>query len=158
MNQIHRCRMSRTWSRNIFLACFSALWGLSAAPTHADDAKTAYRRFAVIGSQAVQKSALSDLITVELQQAGIELVEREQLNAVVTEQALASALGDDAPAARIRLGILTKADALVLVNEQPDPKTPVAAGENAPSSEAHWRDRRESFRRCVARCVHGRQL
>lgn len=123
-HSIHRCQESGICNWRLLLGCLSTLWALSAAMAFAEDGKAAYQRFAVIGSQAVQKSGLSDLVAAELLQAGVELVEREQLNAVVTEQILATALGNDAPEARIRLGAVTKADALVLVSEQPDPQRP----------------------------------
>jgi hypothetical protein len=79
--------------------------------------KPALRRWAVICSQEAQQAGLNDLATAELSKVkDLELVERERLDAVTKELQLASALESQAVAARLRIGRLLKADALLLCN------------------------------------------
>ncbi|HZK82683.1 MAG TPA: hypothetical protein VFC46_16480, partial [Humisphaera sp.] len=78
----------------------------------------AYHRLAVIGSPSLAKSGLTDLIGAELQESGVELVEREQLKTLIQEQTLDATLGADGLDRRSEFGRLAKADALVLLREE----------------------------------------
>jgi hypothetical protein len=84
-----------------------------------------WRRWAVICSPDVQKSRLGDLLTVELSRSpDLELVEREELAKIVSELELSQLSGENA-AARLKLGRLLRADALVLVQRAgTNPKSP----------------------------------
>lgn len=60
----------------------------------AADGKSTYNRWAIIASRDVQKSGLADLLTVELSKVdGVELVERERLDAAMKELELAAMFG-----------------------------------------------------------------
>lgn len=82
-----------------------------------------YRQIAVIGDTQLQQSGLTDLISIELQNAGMELVGRERLDRVTWEQSFSAALGPDATKTRIRIGSLAGAAALVLVHVEETEKT-----------------------------------
>lgn len=70
----------------------------------------------MIASPELQRVGVSDLLFAELSAKSIEFVEREELNAVTKEIELAKLLGADATASRLKIGQLTKADALVLLS------------------------------------------
>ncbi len=68
-----------------------------------------FRRWAILPAPEVRDAGLSDLLTAELSRKSIELVEREQLDAVAKEIELAKLLGADAAAQRLKVGQLVKA-------------------------------------------------
>ncbi len=85
--------------------------------TAADD--RAYNRWAIVASPDVQKSGLTDLLTVELSKVdGIELVERERLDAATKELELIALFGAQGAGKRLKLGRMLKADALVLLAQE----------------------------------------
>ena len=78
-------------------------------------------RLAIISGPAAQSSSLAELLTVELSTAdGVELVERDAIQAVAGELALTKALGAAAVADRRNLGTALKADTLVCLDDAPD--------------------------------------
>ncbi len=89
--------------------------------------QSAYNRWAIVASPDVQKSGLADLLTVKLSAIdGIELVERERLDAAMKELELATMFGAKGAAKRLKLGRMLKADALVLLaREEHGEKTSV---------------------------------
>jgi hypothetical protein len=101
-----------------FFSLLASIMAFSRVSPAADADAGAYHRLAVIGSPALAKSGLTDLISAELQEGGVELVEREQLNALIQEQTLDATLGADGLDKRIEFGRLAKADALVLLREE----------------------------------------
>ena len=72
-----------------------------------------YNHFAVIGQPDVRASGLSDLVSLKLQENGIRLVEREEIDAISDERMLSLFAGMPATLAMRRL---TQADALVLLS------------------------------------------
>lgn len=86
----------------------------------ADDATgdhSALKRWAIIASQSVRDSGLSELLTVTLSETkGVELVERDQLALATRELELSNLLGAADSAKRLVLGKFVAADALVLLD------------------------------------------
>ncbi len=81
------------------------------------DGKSMYNRWAIIASPDVQKSGLADLLTVELSKVdGIELVERERLDAATKELELIALFGAKGAGKRLKLGRTLGADALLLLS------------------------------------------
>ena len=79
--------------------------------------KLSFRRWAVICSKDVQQAGLGDLVTAELsKEKDLELVDRDQLDAVTKELELAAVLESQAAAARLKMGQVLKADALLLLS------------------------------------------
>jgi len=77
------------------------------------------QRWAILSTPAVQESALPHLLTAKLAaEAGLTLVERDQIAAVTKELTLDQALGADAAGQRLKLGKLLKADALLFLAEE----------------------------------------
>ncbi len=75
-----------------------------------------YTRWAILSSPELQESGLADLVTAELSQVkGVQLVERDQLAAAMKELELDAVLGEADVRARLRLGRLVKADALIVL-------------------------------------------
>lgn len=74
------------------------------------------KRWALLASPEIEKTGLPDLLTADLsKQPGIELVERQQIAAVVKELTLSNVVGAGAVSDRLKLGRLLKADALVIL-------------------------------------------
>ncbi len=83
------------------------------------------RRWAVIPAADVRASPVCDLLSAMLSsEPGVELVERQQLDAVINEIKLESLLGDDSVAARLKMGQFLKADALLLITRENDRENP----------------------------------
>jgi hypothetical protein len=79
--------------------------------------KLAFHRWAVICSGDAEQAGLGDLVTTGLSKAkDMELVDREQLQAVLKELQLASVMESQAAASRLKMGQLLKADALLLLS------------------------------------------
>ncbi|HLQ43717.1 MAG TPA: CsgG/HfaB family protein, partial [Planctomycetaceae bacterium] len=76
----------------------------------------AFQRWAVLAAPELRDSGLSDLLTAKLSSAEIDLVEREQLDAITKEIELSKLLGADEATQRLKVGQLLKADALVLLS------------------------------------------
>jgi hypothetical protein len=77
------------------------------------------RRLAILSSEEIQESGLSDLLTVQLQELpNVGLVERTLLKEVMDEVALTIMLGADQPENRRKAGALLKDDMLVLLSLQ----------------------------------------
>lgn len=82
------------------------------------------RRWAVIATGEVVASGLPDLLTVELSQnESLELVERDQLQAVMSELQLSAIVRADQVSSRLQLGRTLKANALMVLSfERSDEK------------------------------------
>ncbi|MHC4733935.1 MAG: hypothetical protein ACYTDW_05670 [Planctomycetota bacterium] len=77
------------------------------------------RRLAILSSEAIQKSGLSDLMIVQMQELpNVELVERDLLRKVMNEMALSMMLGADQAENRRKTGALLKADMLILLSQE----------------------------------------
>jgi hypothetical protein len=77
------------------------------------------RRLAILSSEDVQKSGLSDLVALQVQElSNVELVERDQLQQVMNEMALSIMLGAEQSANRRKAGALLKADMLILLSQE----------------------------------------
>lgn len=90
------------------------LWLLLVAGS--TDAADAFRRWAVLSAPEVATTGLSDLLTSELSQRSFDLVEREQLAAITKEIELWKLLSPEGSSQRLKVGQLTKADALALLS------------------------------------------
>lgn len=102
---------------------------LAAAPglVFSDDAPepdSHLKRWAILADDDLRKTGISDLLAVELTSPGFELVEREQIDAVLAEQQLARSFGAVGTANRVQLGQLLHADALVLLRRDAAGQTP----------------------------------
>jgi hypothetical protein len=81
-------------------------------------------RVAVLTTTGLPLANLGDLVTAALgAEPGVELVERDQIEAVLRELELATVLGADAPGERLKLGALLHADLLVLLGPESDAGT-----------------------------------
>jgi hypothetical protein len=78
-----------------------------------------YRRWAALVAEPLKSNGTADLLGVELSQAGFELVERDQLEAITAEQQLQAFAATEGPH-RVQLGKLLKADALLLLSTRKD--------------------------------------
>ena len=107
--------------------------GSSTPATARAAAPSVYNTLAVIASPAVRESGLADIVAAELPKAvpGVRLVERERLDAATGELAAATLLGTDADAgaARLKLGPLVRADALLVLAEEEGAAARERAGE-----------------------------
>jgi len=98
-----------------------------------------YKRWTIVASGQLRQSGLADLLFAELsREEGIELVERERLDATVKELEL-STLSGSATTGRLKLGQLLQTDALVLL-----------------SLEEH--EDQEFARLVIGDCLHGARL
>ena len=68
---------------------------LPIASSAAESAPTTFRRWAVLATPELRDSGLSDLLTAQLTAVDVELVEREQLDAVAKEVELSKLFGAD---------------------------------------------------------------
>lgn len=75
----------------------------------------ALRRWAVLAAPEVREAGVSDLLTAKLSQREFELVERDQLDAVLKEVKLSQLLGSQT-SERLSLGARLRADVLVLLS------------------------------------------
>ena len=109
----------KCWLRFI-LTAFATIALSQGSPVAAGDEAdvNVFQRLAVVPGPQVRNSGLADLVGVELLQSGVGLVEREQLDAIVREQALDASLGLLTAAQRRRIGQFARADGLVLLREQ----------------------------------------
>jgi len=91
-------------------------WSVLAAVAFASiEEEGPYRRWALIPSAEISQAGLADLLTIELQALGLELVERERIDAILEEFARVDALGAEQTEGRLRLGRMLGADALLIV-------------------------------------------
>ena len=85
-------------------------------PARTDVASLVFRRWAVLASPAARDAGVSDLLVAELAKRKVELVEREQWDAIAREVELTKLFGADGAAQRLDVGQRLKADALVLLS------------------------------------------
>jgi hypothetical protein len=81
-------------------------------------------RWAILGTPAMQDTGLTDLLHVRLASLdGVQLVEREQLQAIAAEYSLETLGAAGAVRQRLRLGSVLRADRLLLLSRtaQPEP-------------------------------------
>jgi hypothetical protein len=101
-------------------ACLALLGAIAlSSVSHCADAaeEVKLRRWAIIATEDQHAASVGDLLTARLtEQKGIELVERERLDAVLREIKLSALSGSTAPADRLSLGKLLKADGLVIIS------------------------------------------
>lgn len=111
------CFSVRLWSLAL-VAAFAGASGSDANEENANDPPASpLRRWAIITSKEVQATGLSDLLTAKLSQLpGVELVERDELDKLRSEQQVAIFLGAQATGERIRLGRLLSADGLLMLD------------------------------------------
>ncbi len=76
----------------------------------------ALKRWAILAAPAVRELGVSDLLMAQLETAKVELVEREQLDAVTREIELTTLFGAEGAAQRLDVGQRLKADALILMS------------------------------------------
>lgn len=100
----------------IFLLVTIFAFNGSVEPVRAEAPQELLRRWAILASPDVSTTGLSDLLTAELSQRSFWLVEREQLAAITKEIELSKLLSPDGSSQRLKVGQLTKADALVLLS------------------------------------------
>ena len=79
-------------------------------------ASPSFKRWAILATSETRDSGLSDLLMAELSQRSFELVEREQLAVITKEIELSKLLSPEGSSQRLKVGQLTKADALVLLS------------------------------------------
>jgi hypothetical protein len=100
-------------ARTVLLCCVLANVSIAAGA----DATQTYLRWAIISSADVKESGIPDLLTAQLSSdAGIELLEREDLEVATRELELSASTTSAASAKRLQLGRLLKADALLLLS------------------------------------------
>ncbi len=80
------------------------------------DKPTAFRRWAILASPAARDAGVPDLLLAELARSKLELVERDQWDAIAREIELTKLLSADGAASRLDVGQRLKADALVLLS------------------------------------------
>jgi curli production assembly/transport component CsgG len=108
-------RKSGIMKRQIVSAMTAVLLGLL-VPVTSFAADEVFRRWAILPTPDAASSGLSDLLTVELSQRSFTLVEREQLAEITKEIELSKLFSPDSSLQRLKVGQLTKADALVLLS------------------------------------------
>ena len=94
-------------------------WGILCHATAAratDTAASSYHRMAILSDAELQRTGIADLLANKLQEAGLQLVERDKLQAVLQEQSIDLTLGPVDGSRRIRIGQLVDAQALVLIH------------------------------------------
>ena len=99
----------------LWLSCATTMEFSAAADDAVSDSRRALQRWAVIADRELREAGLSDLVTAALADAGLELVEREQIDKLTREIELAQYLGAARIEQRVRLGQLLKADAPILL-------------------------------------------
>ncbi len=99
--------MSRLLSVCLCLVLGSAVVDAAEVPLH---------RWAVLASPVARDAGVSDLLVAELAKRKLELVEREQWDAIAREVELTKLFGADGAAQRLDVGQRLKADALVLLS------------------------------------------
>jgi hypothetical protein len=83
---------------------------------------SAITRVAVLAPTGSAAEKMSSLLEVTLAaDAGVQMVDRQQLAAVLREQQLSACFSPEDPSARLKLGRLARADMLVVLREQQTP-------------------------------------
>jgi len=91
---------------------------IAANRSRASDDQSVLRRWAIVATNEVQTTGLSDLFAAEFSELqGIELVERDQIDLATGELELSACVHATASAERLKLGRILKADALVLLSK-----------------------------------------
>ncbi len=97
------------------------LWLAVAIPLDAALGGNAYTRWAVLATPDCRASGVADAIEASLAKLpGLQLIERDQLEAAFRELSIASLADAPGVGPRIRLGELVHADALLTINQQDD--------------------------------------
>ena len=75
-----------------------------------------YKRWAILACPELQSSGVADLLAAQLSaEPGMELVERQRIDVALKELGLSQSLGDDVRG-RMQLGLILKADGLVILS------------------------------------------
>ncbi len=110
-------RIFTTFARALTTLAVCAAWVLSGLTVAAEERPlNPIKTWAILGNTQASESGLTDLLVSELSKTALDLVEREQLKAIVDEQTLQAVVGNLSVESR-RLGKLLKADALVIVQQ-----------------------------------------
>ncbi len=129
-----------TWTIRTCLALVGFSLALNWPSACAAGEEHAYRRLAIIASDRVRETGLSDLLTARLaEKGGVELVERDQLEEVMQELEMTALLGASGASQRLKLGRLVRADALVVLSFQE-------------------RDKRRFMKLVISDCLFGARL
>lgn len=118
--------MNRRLLAGLFLS-LGVLWSVNAAqPPLAHNPASASQRLAVLSTASVQTTGLADLLTAEFSKGdGVALVERAELEKVVTEQGVADLFASRDVHDRIQMGTLLKADYLLLLSKSNGTDSPL---------------------------------
>ena len=106
----HRAKIVRVV---VLLAVLCGAVEAADKPTQTD---AVFRRWAILASPAARETGVSDLLLAELARLKLELVERDQWEAISREIELTKLLSADGAASRLNVGRRLKADALVLLS------------------------------------------
>ena len=149
--RVDRVAFSAAW---LIVGLASLLAVVTVAPATADENHT-YKRWGIIVAGELQQTGLADLVLAELsKEKGIELVERQQLDAALKELKLSAMLGSDA-AGRLKLGRMLNADALVFMSlSKPEPSQTPKAREAGQEKQAE----KPCLEMIVSDCVYGARL
>ncbi len=110
-------RIFRMVARALTTLAVCAAWVLSGLTVAAEERPlNPINTWAILGNTQASESGLTDLLVSELSKTALDMVEREQLKAIVDEQTLQAVVGNLSAESR-RLGKLLKADALVIVQQ-----------------------------------------
>ncbi len=136
----HQISLSLRRIQGFGIALFALLAILATSGVGHAAQKPAYQRWAIIASQPLEATGVTDLLTAELSQnSSVELVEREQLRLATKELELSAYFGAKAVSERLKLGQLLKADALLLLSLEE-------------------RDKKQFVRLVIADCRYGARL
>src|SRR5437870_2540753 len=84
VGQLARHRMSKVCGM-LLLSVLSGVMAVADEPVRADAASPALRRWAILAAPEVREAGISDLLAARLSERKFELVERDQLEAVLKE-------------------------------------------------------------------------
>lgn len=105
-------------SKRVTPLCTITIFAAILAPPGAahGESPLVLRRWAILSSKNIQEAGISDMLTADLSKLnGLQLVERDQLALTLSELELATLMGSQNPAGRLKFGRQLKADALLFV-------------------------------------------
>ena len=132
-------RFARIPCRPLGFAPWLAAWAWISTAGVAFAAERANPRWAIVAGEDLRECGVADLLTVQLSDMGVDLVERERLDLAAKELEVAACFGSAAAGQRWRLGQWLQADGLLLL-----------------SSEE--REKRKHVKVVVSECVYGARL
>jgi hypothetical protein len=124
-NSIHEMLMPRTLSPALVAAWFLVM---TFTDVLAASENSQPQPWAIIASPDLQETGFPDLLAVDLAIRGyLDLVERQDVDKVFSEQGFARSLGAESPAPRLKLGKMLGADGLILLSLERNPASKNAA-------------------------------